>query len=587
MRREQCPLRLLLQPQHPESNPFPPHLNKTGNHALLDFCADGMMELPMECHSIPAGDLPGATLLYTTFLNDFSRVSAFYSHPPNWTGIQQAAAELRMDGSLRRGVVEILRAQNRALGGDQHTDRNLDRLAAGAVAVVTGQQVGLFGGPAYCVYKALTAIHAARELTEKGTDAVPVFWLATEDHDLAEVNHNYFFKRGGPERFDLAPEGIPDRRVGEIQFGSELAGLSSRAAQILEGPSVEQVQRWLAESYAPGETFGIAFGKLMTRIFGGQGLIFLDPLSPGLHRLSAPTLHRAIREHKLIAQELLDRSAALENAGYHAQVKVTGQSMLVFRIVDGQRLALRPSNGGFLAGKLQESEEDTLRALELHPEEFSPSALLRPVIQDTLLPTVAYVGGPAEIAYQAQTAVVYQRLLGRAPAILPRAGFTLIPAHVANLLKKYNLGIQEVFAGRHRLQAKMESEALPHALTERFDEGEKTIKEAVEGLREPLAKLDQTLLGALDTASEKILYQFAGLRSKAGRAEGFRSGVLSTHENEIAGALLPNNALQERSLSLLPFLSTEGGGLLSRLDRLIKIGTGEHCVVDLQSVSKS
>ncbi|MBZ5642366.1 MAG: bacillithiol biosynthesis cysteine-adding enzyme BshC [Acidobacteriia bacterium] len=535
----------------------------------------------MECHSIPAGELPGATPLYTAFLNDFSRVSQFYSHPPNWTGVRQAAAEIRMDESLRRGVAEVLRAQNRALGGDESTERNIDRLRESAVAVVTGQQVGLFGGPAYCVYKALTAIHAARELTEQGTSAVPVFWLATEDHDLAEVNHNFFFKRGGPERFDLAPEGLPDRRVGEIFLGEAVREISARAAGLLAGPSSEEVQRWLAETYQPGENFGSAFGKLMTRIFAGQGLIFLDPLSADLHRFSAPTMLRAIREHKALAQDLVARSAALEKAGYHAQVKVTDQSTLVFRIVDGQRLALRTSNGGFIAGKKEESEAETLRALENRPEEFSPSALLRPVIQDTLLPTAAYVGGPAEIAYQAQTSVVYQRLLGRAPAILPRAGFTLIPSHVANLLKKYNLEIEDIFAGRHRLHAKMESEALPQELTARFEQGEKTIKDLVEGLREPLTKLDQTLLGALDTASEKILFQFTGLRGKAGRAEGFRSGVLNTHEAEIAGALLPNNALQERSLSLLPFLASEGRELLSRLDHLIKIGTGEHCVVDL------
>jgi bacillithiol biosynthesis cysteine-adding enzyme BshC len=540
-----------------------------------------MMEIPMECHSIPARELPGATLLYTTFLNDFSRVSGFYSHPPNWTGIQEAAAELRMEDSMRRGVVEVLRAQNREFGGDEATNRNLDRLHDGAVAVVTGQQVGLFGGPAYCVYKALTAIHTARELTDKGTNAVPIFWLATEDHDLAEVNHNYFSKRGGIERFELAPDGTPDRRVGEIRFGDAIRELSSRAAGRLEGAASAEVERWLAESYLPGETFGSSFGKLMTRIFAGYGLIFLDALSPELHRLSAATMRRAILDHKLLAQELVARSAALERAGYHAQVKVTEQSTLLFRIVDGQRLALRPSDGGFIAGKKQESEEVTLRALELHPEEFSASALLRPVIQDTLLPTVAYAGGPAEIAYHAQTSVVYQRLLGRAPALLPRAGFTLIPAHVTNLMKKYNLGIQDVFAGRHRLHAKMESEALPEALTSRFDQGEKAVKDMLEGLREPLSKLDQTLIGALDTASEKMLYQFNGLRNKAGRAEGFRSGVLNTHENEIANSLFPNNALQERSLSLLPFLASEGRELLDRLDSCIKIGTGEHCVVDL------
>lgn len=549
---------------------------------MPDFYANDMTDLPIECQIIPAAELPGTTRLYTTYLSDFPRVSEFYAHPPNLAGIRQAIAEVRPDDVIRRGVVDELRAQNNALFTDGETNRNLDRLRDGAVAVVTGQQVGLFSGPAYSVYKALTAIHIARQLTEEGTNAVPVFWLATEDHDLEEVNHTFFSKRGRLERFDLATPGIADRRVGEIVLGDSVRTLSAQAAGFLEGPFSEEVARWLTEFYSPEENFGSSFGKLMARIFAGRGLIFLDPLSPELHRLSAKTMIRAVQEHKSLSQELVARSTALENAGYHAQVKVAEHGTLVFRMVDGQRLPLRPSNGGFASGTRQESADDTLKAMELHPEEFSPSALLRPVVQDTLLPTVAYIGGPAEIAYQAQTSLVYRKLLGRAPAILPRAGFTIVPAHVANLLKKYNLGIQDVLAGRHLLHTKLEAEALPQTLSSRFDAGEKAIQDLLAGLREPLARLDQTLNGALDTATEKILYQFNGLRSKAGRAEGLRSGVLNTHENEIANSLLPNNILQERSLCFLPFLASEGNELLDRLDRHVKVGTGEHCVVFLQ-----
>jgi bacillithiol biosynthesis cysteine-adding enzyme BshC len=524
--------------------------------------------------------------LYNAFLTDFPRVSEFYFHSPNMNGISESVGQVRIEDSVRRGVVEVLRIQNETFGGDEHTFRNLDRLRDGAVAVVTGQQVGLLGGPAYSVYKALTAVHLARELTAKGINAVPVFWLATEDHDLAEVDHCFLAKRGGLERFDLSPSGVSDRRVGEILLGDAVRELTSRATGMLEGAFAEEVSRWLAESYRPEETFGSAFAKLMTRIFAGRGLIFLDPLSPELHKLSAPTMLRAVKEHDVLARELVARSAALERAGFHAQVKVAEKSTLVFRIVDGQRMALRPSNGGFVAGVKQESFDETLRAVEQHPDEFSPSALLRPVIQDTLLPTVAYIGGPAEIAYHAQTSLVYKKLLGRAPAILPRAAFTLVTAHVSNLLKKYNLEARDVFAGRQRLRAKMEAEALPQALTSRFDEGEKTIKEMLEGLREPLARLDQTLIGALDTAAEKMIYQFNSLRAKAGRAEGFRTGIVNTHENEIASLLLPNNELQERSLAFLPFLASEGRELLNHLDRHIKIGTGEHCVLALQPPMK-
>jgi len=544
------------------------------------------MERLMECSWIAAAELPGNTRLYSAFLSDFPRVSEFYHHPPSASGIDEAAGEIRLEDSVRRAVVDVLRNQNRAFGADGATTRNLERLRDGAVAVVTGQQVGLFGGPAYNIYKALTAVHVARKLTERGVNAVPVFWLATEDHDLAEVDHCFLPKRGGFERFNLATSGLPDRRVGDIQLGEAVRGLTAQVAALLEGSRAEEVGKWITECYAPEESFGSSFGKLMARIFAGRGLIFLDPMSPELHRLSLPTMLRAVKEHKILASELVARSEALEKAGFHAQVKVTEQSTLVFRIVDGQRLALRMSNGGLAAGSKTESLDETLKAVEARPEDFSPSALLRPVIQDTLLPTVAYIAGPAEVAYHAQTSLIYKKLLGRAPAILPRASFTLVPSHVSNLLKKYNLDAREILQGRHKLRARLEAEALPQALTARFDEGEQAIKALVDGLREPLTKLDQTLLGALDTASEKMIFQFSGLRAKAGRAEGFRTGVVNTHENEIAGWLFPNNALQERSFGLLTFLAAEGPELLDHLDGHIKAGTGDHCFFYLQPAAK-
>jgi bacillithiol biosynthesis cysteine-adding enzyme BshC len=423
------------------------------------------MERLMEFSWVSPADLPGTTALYSSYLSYSPLVADFYIHPPTQKGIDASVRAMRFDDSVRRAVVDVLRKQNGVFGGDDATSQNLDRLRNGAVAVVTGQQVGLFGGPAYSVYKALTAIHVARELTEQGVAAVPVFWLATEDHDLAEVDHCFFPKRGGFERFDLPVSGVADRRVGEIRLGEAVQGLSAQLTAMLEGPWAEEASRWVSESYAPGESFGSAFGKLMARMFDGRGLIFLDPLSPALHGLSLPVMQRAVREHDVLAAELVARTEALEKAGFHAQVKVTEQSTLVFRVVDGQRLALRPVNGGLAAGSKAESVEATLKAMEQHPEEFSPSALLRPVIQDTLLPTVACIVGPAEAAYHAQTSLLYERLLGRAPAILPRASFTLVPSHVSNLLKKYNLDAREVFQGRHKLRARLEAEALPQALS--------------------------------------------------------------------------------------------------------------------------
>jgi bacillithiol biosynthesis cysteine-adding enzyme BshC len=540
----------------------------------------------MEYHCISSGKLPGTSRLCSSYLSDFPRVEEFYIHAPSWEGIRQAAGELKLDDASRRAIVEVLAVQNRAFGADEPTFQNLERLKTGAVAVVTGQQVGLFGGPAFSIYKALTAIRVARDLTSRGHDAVPIFWLATEDHDLAEVDHCFLPKRGGFEKLELHPAGPADRRVGDILLGDAIRELSSQAARLLEGQCAADIGRWVTECYAPEETFGSAFGKLMARIFAGRGLIFLDPMSPELHRLSTPTLLGAVKEHKALARDLVARSEALERAGFHAQVKVTEQSTLLFRIIEGQRLPLRPSGGGLVAGNREESVDAVLRAVEEHPEEFSPSALLRPVVQDTLLPTVAYIAGPAEVAYHAQTSVVYRKLLKRAPAILPRAAFTLVTSHVANLLKKYSLEVTNVLEGRHALRGRLEAEALPRALSSQFDQGEQAIKSMMEGLRDPITRLDQTLVGALETASEKMLYQFNGLRAKAGRAEGFRTGVLNTHENEIVSLLVPNGELQERSFGLLTFLASEGPQLLDELDRCIKPEAAEHCFLFLPPPAK-
>ncbi len=316
----------------------------------------------MECHCIPPANLPNISALYKAFLTDFPKVSEYYVHPPTFDAIVHASGKMQFDGGIRRGVVEVLREQNGQLGGDAVTTKNLDRLANGAVAVVTGQQVGLLGGPAYCVYKALTAVHVAADLTTRGIDAVPVFWLATEDHDLEEVAHAFFSGRGGLEEFGLSVNGPGRRRVGEIPLGDGIVEIVARATQLLDGSSASEVSTWISDSYGAKETFGSAFGKLMTRIFAGRGLIFIDPLSPGLHRLSAGTMRRAIQEHASISEMLIARSVALEKAGYHAQVKVAPQSTLVFRIVDGQRLSLRPNKDGFAAGELRESLADTLRS---------------------------------------------------------------------------------------------------------------------------------------------------------------------------------------------------------------------------------
>jgi len=557
------------------------------------FGAPCIMTAPMESHCLSFREIPHTTKLFSTYLEDFNQVSPYYAHPPTASGVDASSREVRLDSGVRRAVVEILREQNRAFGPsgeiDPATSRNLDRLASGAVAIVTGQQVGLFSGPAYTFYKALSAVRVAEETTRRGTDAVPVFWLATEDHDLAEINHSSWCTHSGLARYELAPQPQSEgRRVGEVLLGDAIEAVVSASASTLEGPFAGDITRALHESYTPRDTYSSAFGKLIARLLAGHGIIFLDQLDPRLHRLFAPIFTHVLRKAAELRDALLVRAKELEDASLHAQVKVTRETTLLFSVISGRRQPVRSRNGGFVAGDAELSASQLVDAIQRAPEGFSPSALLRPVVQDTILPTAAYVGGPAEIAYLAQSQVVYQSLGVRMPAILPRSSFTIIEPPIARFLAQYDLDLRDLLAGRQHLRAKMEQKSITGSLASQFDAGEVQLRHLITSFEEPLAKLDSTLAESLRSAEAKMLHQFTQLRGKAARAANFRSGVLDRHERILIDSLAPHGELQERTLCLLPVLASYGPALLDELTRFSSLAGadgGRSCATQHQILS--
>jgi bacillithiol biosynthesis cysteine-adding enzyme BshC len=540
-----------------------------------------MMNIPMGCHCISSTDVPRTTRLYSSYLYDFPKLADFFFHPPSIESVLQASRQVPLDLAHRARVSDILRAQNLTFGADSSVQASLDQFAAGAAAVVSGQQVGLFSGPSYTIYKVLSALRLAEELRRQGTAAVAIFWLATEDHDFAEINHCYWPGRPDSERLEVPGDGSGKRRVGELQLGDGVSVLVERAASTLQGPAARDIAAALQSAYQPAETYGSAFGKLLARIFAGTGLILVDPLAPELHALAAPLYRTALEQHTELGRDLLVRSQELVKRGFHAQVKVTERSTLLFVSAEGERLPLRARNGDFALGRRTLSLQELAETLARTPETFSANVLLRPIVQDLLLSTAAYIAGPAEIAYLAQASVAYQRLLGRMPVIVPRASFTLVEPHTAGLLRKYNLKFTDLFRGRGRVRLQMEAALIPRGLARRFDEGEKALRKTLKGLRAPIAKLDRTLTGALETAERKMLYQFSRVQEKAGRALSFRSSVLDAHENEIFGLLYPHGELQERSLCFLPFLAGHGLELLGELSGRITPGGTQHQVLYL------
>src|SRR6266436_1979123 len=373
----------------------------------------------MDCRALPFRQLPHQSKLFIQFLDDFPSVKQFYGHPPTIQAAKKTARSLDYPPERRAEVAAILAEQNAALGAGEATRENLERLAKGAIAVVSGQQVGLFGGPAYAVYKAVGAIQIAQELTRAGIDAVPIFWMATEDHDLDEVRVSTWFNEGKLTRFELPGNGDAGLPVGQIALAPQVSEMVNEAAGVLTAAGGEFVGGIFRESYGAQETYGSSFGKLFTKLFAEQGLILLDSLDARLHRVAGEVLRGAVEERDELSEALLGRDKELEKAGFAAQVKVTARSTLIFKIGSGVRQPIAVSGERFVCGEQSWTREELIRAVRTEPEKFSPNALLRPVLQDFLLPTAAYIAGPAEIAYFAQAEVIYKKLLGRMPVILP------------------------------------------------------------------------------------------------------------------------------------------------------------------------
>src|SRR5246127_2585701 len=210
----------------------------------------------MECHCIRAVELPHTTRLYSSYVQDFPSVSRFYAHSPTFESILRVASSVSPEPGSRRNIAEILRNQNREFGCDASVEAALQRFASGAAAVVTGQQVGLFSGPSFTIYKALTALRLAEELNSAGTPAVAIFWLASEDHDLAEINHCFWPSREGAEKIELPPSDQEGRRAGEVLLGDAVLAAVQSVTAKLEGPAADQIRTALAESYSPSETYG-------------------------------------------------------------------------------------------------------------------------------------------------------------------------------------------------------------------------------------------------------------------------------------------------------------------------------------------
>ncbi len=488
--------------------------------------------------------MPGLNRLFLDFCADSESALVFLPSSENWQ--QRPALPAHWPS-----ILKVLTQQNSSPAAAPA----ITALSEGAGTVLTGQQVGLFGGTLLVPLKAATALGRARNATAKGQPHAAIFWLASEDHDFAEINHVSFPTGRGLEKLEYTQqsENGATPPVGRVVLTDQIAALTAKASELLGDSEAADA---LAAAYQPGRTLAEAFADFYSRIFAAQGLLVLDASGREMHRLGAPVLRAAMERADEFNAALLERNKELEAAGYHTQVAVTENSSLLFLIDEtiGSRNALRRTaanaaepNGLWQAGGEKYSTADLLAILEAEPERISPSALLRPVFQDFLLSTSMIVGGPAEIAYFAQSGVLYEKILGRRTPAASRQFATLIEPSIAKLLERHELSLEHVFESDvASLAQRLAARSMPVETKQKLAAAGNAVDAELKTLVEWMQSQDKGLGQSADTAAGKILYQMNRLRTLAANFQLQREGSYARHAESICNALFPEGAFQDR-----------------------------------------
>ena len=520
-----------------------------------------VQDLKTECY--PISLLPGLSKLFLDFTERRDPMTPFYSGSAYSTEWMTAPGAL--SAPHRATLADLLEQQNRGFQASPAVFENIARLREGAGAVVSGQQVTLFGGPLFTILKAATAIRKAKDASASGRPHIPIFWLASEDHDLAEADHVTLPDRHELRTLRLNTGESHGAAAGSILINESIEELLQEAGAILGGgPFVDQ----LTAAYREGNSLGQAFAQFISQAFAAQGLVVLDASSRAFHALGRDVLRAAIVRADELHVALADRDQQLAAAGYHSQVLVSPSSSLLFLFdsTTGARTPLRRTgDGDWQAARQPYSSADLLAILEAEPERLSPNALLRPVFQDAILPTAAYIGGPAEIAYFAQSQVLYERILGRTTPVLPRLSATLVEPAIAGLLDRHQVSLQDVIQSSLKdpleLAQRLGARAFPAIGKRKLAAAGQALDTELSALATYMHSLEPGLGRAADVSSSKMRYQMNRIRRLAANYELRHQQTLGRDAGLMALNLFPGRHPQERVLAAAWFLARYGDGL--------------------------
>ncbi|MGH9463468.1 MAG: bacillithiol biosynthesis cysteine-adding enzyme BshC [Vicinamibacteria bacterium] len=525
--------------------------------------------------------------LFLDYLYQFDRLAPFFSgdirEPGAWRRVAEAVSAYPRQ---TQELAVILREQNARLGGDAAVSRTIDSIEKGALAVVTGQQVGLLGGPLYSLYKALTAVEIARVVgPQLGRPVVAIFWMDADDHDFEEVRSISLIDSSQELttlRYQPAHhvEALP---VGELHLDESIDSLIAQIADHLapsefKEPILEAVQ----ESYQPGKTLAEAFGAWLLRMTRGTGLAVVNPTARSVKSMARPIFRREIAEAGESSRRVEQTTNELVAHGYHAQADAANDRLNLLYAEPTRSHITIESPGFRLAPHRAPIRSDELhRLVDEEPQRFSGNVILRSIVQDHLLPTLAYVAGPNEIAYLSQLGGVYQLFGVPRPLIAPRASLTLVEKQAAKFLRRYDLKLSDLRADDESAFNDILKDLAPPELDEDLSRARSCIHEITLTLEKDLTAIDPTLGSAARSTRGKLLHQIEELEAKGRRAIKKKNDALRRQFLAARTSLFPNFAMQERELSPVHYFAKYGWHLTDMIRASIDIEQPGHILLYL------
>jgi bacillithiol biosynthesis cysteine-adding enzyme BshC len=522
---------------------------------------------------------PWIKKLAADYAFQFSTLAPFFSGDPatraSWdAAIANAQAHPRQRAELSALLATQLERRNAPAAAREAAARLAD---PNTVAIVTGQQAGLFGGPLFTLYKGLTAAKLAAQISkDHGVPAVAVFWVEAEDHDWDEVA-SVSVLDGELQRRTITlppPSGAGHAPVGTIKVGSEIAGVIDELASTL--PQTEFTAELIADlrqAYAPGISMSDAFARVLDRTLGDLGVIVYEcsdraakPLASAIfaHEMSHPG-----RTWSLAGEA----GGQLSAAGYHTQVDASSQNGAALFRIDGSRSAVEAADAPGLVALINDART--------RPETFSPNVLLRPIVEDSLFPTVCYVSGPNELAYLAQLRKVYEHFGVPMPLFYPRSSATIVDSASARFLEKHDLPFEMLQARDESALNRLLAASLPESVDRALKDADEAIQEKMAAIVASVPAIDATLEGAAKSTLGKLQHDMATLRGKVISAAKKRDETLRRQFFRAQAQAFPDGIPQERALSSVALLNRYGPAFVQRLVQELPLDLGHHWVLTL------